>query len=176
MIVPALKGTNIGLLSEAGAPAVADPGAPLVRLAHSKGIQVVPLTGPSSILLSLMKKLIAISILVVSFTVSNGQTTDSLIISQLYNSALTSTTAYKNLQILTKEAPQRLAGSPGSFLAIKILYNQLKAFDPDTIYLQPVTAYPWDRGEKEVVYATLKNGDKFPMGYSTVPSTLSSMA
>jgi Predicted aminopeptidases len=110
-----------------------------------------------------MKKLIAISILVVSFTVSNGQTTDSLIISQLYNSALTSTTAYKNLQILTKEAPQRLAGSPGSFLAIKILYNQLKAFDPDTIYLQPVTAYPWDRGEKEVVYATLKNGDKFPM-------------
>lgn len=54
MIGPAMKGVNIGLLSEAGAPAVADPGAPLVRLAHSKGIQVVPLTGPSSILLSLM--------------------------------------------------------------------------------------------------------------------------
>ena len=43
-----------GLMSEAGAPGVADPGAKLVRLAHDSGIQVVPLTGPSSILLALM--------------------------------------------------------------------------------------------------------------------------
>jgi 16S rRNA (cytidine1402-2'-O)-methyltransferase len=54
MLKPALNGLDIGLLSEAGAPAVADPGAPLVRLAHNHDIQVVPLTGPSSILLSLM--------------------------------------------------------------------------------------------------------------------------
>lgn len=48
------KGMSIGLLSEAGVPAVADPGANLVLLAHSKGIRVIPLTGPSSIILSVM--------------------------------------------------------------------------------------------------------------------------
>lgn len=47
-------GVNIGLLSEAGVPAIADPGATIVRLAHIKDIQVVPLVGPSSILLAMM--------------------------------------------------------------------------------------------------------------------------
>jgi 16S rRNA (cytidine1402-2'-O)-methyltransferase len=51
---PALDGLPVGLLSEAGVPAVADPGARLVLLAHEKGIEVTPLTGPSSILLALM--------------------------------------------------------------------------------------------------------------------------
>lgn len=51
---PTLAGKNLGLVSEAGCPAVADPGAQLVRLAHQKGIRVVPLVGPSSILLALM--------------------------------------------------------------------------------------------------------------------------
>ncbi|MFT5833081.1 MAG: 16S rRNA (cytidine1402-2'-O)-methyltransferase [Cognaticolwellia sp.] len=50
----ALKGKDIGLLSEAGCPGVADPGAEVVALAHQKGIEVVPLVGPSSILLALM--------------------------------------------------------------------------------------------------------------------------
>ena len=45
---------NIGLLSEAGVPAVADPGGEIVAIAHDKGIKVVPLVGPSSILLALM--------------------------------------------------------------------------------------------------------------------------
>lgn len=45
---------DIGLLSEAGVPAVADPGAEIVALAHQQNIQVVPLVGPSSILLALM--------------------------------------------------------------------------------------------------------------------------
>lgn len=45
---------DIGILSEAGAPAVADPGASLVMEAHRQGIKVVPLTGPSSILLAVM--------------------------------------------------------------------------------------------------------------------------
>lgn len=45
---------DIGLLSEAGSPCVADPGQAIVRLAHDKGIQVVPLVGASSILLGLM--------------------------------------------------------------------------------------------------------------------------
>jgi 16S rRNA (cytidine1402-2'-O)-methyltransferase len=54
MIQPCLKGINIGLMSEAGCPGVADPGAAIVKIAHEKGIQVVPLVGPSSILLAMM--------------------------------------------------------------------------------------------------------------------------
>ncbi|WP_445738623.1 SAM-dependent methyltransferase [Mariniflexile sp.] len=51
---PCLKGTNVGLLSEAGCPGVADPGADIVKIAHQKNIKVVPLVGPSSILMALM--------------------------------------------------------------------------------------------------------------------------
>ncbi len=51
---PLKEGKNAGLLSEAGTPAVADPGSRLVRMAHQNGIRVVPLVGPSSILLALM--------------------------------------------------------------------------------------------------------------------------
>jgi 16S rRNA (cytidine1402-2'-O)-methyltransferase len=54
LLEPLLAGHDIGLLSEAGCPAVADPGASLVRLAHQKNLRVVPLVGPSSILLALM--------------------------------------------------------------------------------------------------------------------------
>ncbi|MGV7107880.1 SAM-dependent methyltransferase [Flavobacterium sp. U410] len=54
MITPLLNGVNIGLMSEAGCPGVADPGAAIVKIAHEKGIQVVPLVGPSSILLAVM--------------------------------------------------------------------------------------------------------------------------
>lgn len=54
MIQPCLEGKNIGLMSEAGCPGVADPGAAIVKVAHEKGIQVIPLVGPSSILLALM--------------------------------------------------------------------------------------------------------------------------
>lgn len=48
------KGIDVGLLSEAGVPAIADPGALMVELAHKKNIRVVPLVGPSSILLAMM--------------------------------------------------------------------------------------------------------------------------
>lgn len=54
MIQPCLEGINVGLMSDAGCPGVADPGAAIVKLAHEKGIQVVPLVGPSSILLAMM--------------------------------------------------------------------------------------------------------------------------
>lgn len=54
LIAPLLQGHDVGLISEAGVPAVADPGANLVRLAHQKGITVRPLVGPSSLLLGLM--------------------------------------------------------------------------------------------------------------------------
>jgi len=53
-IQPALKGEEIGLMSDAGCPGVADPGAAIAALAHSKGINVAPMVGPSSILLALM--------------------------------------------------------------------------------------------------------------------------
>jgi 16S rRNA (cytidine1402-2'-O)-methyltransferase len=53
-IEPLLAGKNMGLMSEAGCPGVADPGAVIVKLAHEKGIQVIPLVGPSSILLAMM--------------------------------------------------------------------------------------------------------------------------
>ncbi|MBC5864460.1 SAM-dependent methyltransferase [Flavobacterium sp. F-328] len=53
-IKPLLAGENMGLMSEAGCPGVADPGAVIVKLAHDRGIQVIPLVGPSSILLAMM--------------------------------------------------------------------------------------------------------------------------
>ncbi len=54
LLAPLRAGHDLGLLSEAGCPAVADPGANLVRAAHAAAIPVVPLVGPSSILLALM--------------------------------------------------------------------------------------------------------------------------
>lgn len=54
MIKPCLEGQDIGLMSDAGCPGVADPGAAIVKLAHENGIQVIPLVGPSSILLAVM--------------------------------------------------------------------------------------------------------------------------
>ncbi len=53
LLQPALDGEDLGLLSEAGLPAVADPGAALVRAAHTAGVTVLPLAGPSSLLLAL---------------------------------------------------------------------------------------------------------------------------
>ncbi|MCP5248537.1 MAG: SAM-dependent methyltransferase [Candidatus Accumulibacter sp.] len=54
LLAPLLAGHDVGLISEAGCPAVADPGATLVALAHQAAIEVVPMVGPSSILLALM--------------------------------------------------------------------------------------------------------------------------
>jgi len=53
MLAPLLAGRDVGLLSEAGVPAVADPGALLVAAAHARGIRVAPMVGPSSLLLAL---------------------------------------------------------------------------------------------------------------------------
>jgi 16S rRNA (cytidine1402-2'-O)-methyltransferase len=54
LLAPLLAGKDVGLMSDAGCPGIADPGAKLVELAHQKGIRVVPFVGPSSIVLSLM--------------------------------------------------------------------------------------------------------------------------
>lgn len=53
-MLPLFDGSDVGLISEAGLPAVADPGAHLVALCHREGIEVVPLVGPSSLMLALM--------------------------------------------------------------------------------------------------------------------------
>ena len=53
-LAPCLSGYDMGILSEAGCPGIADPGAAVVQLAHQKHIKVVPLVGPSSIVLALM--------------------------------------------------------------------------------------------------------------------------
>lgn len=52
LLAPALEGHDVGLVSEAGLPAVADPGADLVRAAHAQGIAVMPLSGPSALILA----------------------------------------------------------------------------------------------------------------------------
>ncbi len=54
MLQPCFEGNDIGIISDAGCPGIADPGAVIVAEAHKRGIKVVPLVGPSSILLALM--------------------------------------------------------------------------------------------------------------------------
>ncbi len=54
LLKPLLEGRNVGLMSDAGCPGIADPGADVVKLAHQKGIEVIPLVGPSAIVLSIM--------------------------------------------------------------------------------------------------------------------------
>ncbi|MCQ2180912.1 MAG: SAM-dependent methyltransferase [Bacteroidales bacterium] len=53
-LLPLLERSDVGLISEAGLPAVADPGAALVALCHRKGIEVIPMVGPSSLMMALM--------------------------------------------------------------------------------------------------------------------------
>jgi len=53
-LLPCKEGINVGLISDAGCPGVADPGANIVKIAHRENIKVVPLVGPSSILLAMM--------------------------------------------------------------------------------------------------------------------------
>lgn len=54
MLDPCLKGFDVGVISDAGCPGIADPGARAVHFAHQKGIRIIPLVGPSSILLAMM--------------------------------------------------------------------------------------------------------------------------
>jgi len=54
LLKPLLDGEDVGLMSDAGCPGIADPGAAVVQLAHARSIKVVPLTGPSSIVLAIM--------------------------------------------------------------------------------------------------------------------------
>jgi 16S rRNA (cytidine1402-2'-O)-methyltransferase len=54
VLLPMLKEFDVGLMSDCGLPAIADPGSEVIKLAHSHGIQVIPLSGPSSLMMALM--------------------------------------------------------------------------------------------------------------------------
>ncbi|TDE29862.1 SAM-dependent methyltransferase [Flavobacterium ranwuense] len=117
-IKPLLEGKNMGLMSEAGCPGVADPGAVIVKLAHEKGIQVVPLVGPSSILLAMMA------------SGMNGQ-------SFTFNGYLPiekgkKKTALKNLEKLSQEKNQSQIFIETPYRNNKMLEDILQAINPAT--------------------------------------------
>ena len=117
-IKPLLEGKNMGLMSEAGCPGVADPGAVIVKLAHEKGIQVVPLVGPSSILLALMA------------SGMNGQ-------SFAFNGYLPiekgeKKTALKNLEKLSQDKNQSQIFIETPYRNNKMLEDILQAINPAT--------------------------------------------
>ena len=118
MIRPCLEGENVGLMSEAGCPGVADPGAVIVKLAHENGIQVVPLVGPSSILLAIMA------------SGMNGQ-------SFAFNGYLPieksdKKTALKNLEKLSGEKNQSQLFIETPYRNNKMLEDILQALNPAT--------------------------------------------
>lgn len=117
-IKPLLEGKNMGLMSEAGCPGVADPGAVIVKLAHEKGIQVVPLVGPSSILLAMMA------------SGMNGQ-------SFTFNGYLPiekgeKKTALKNLEKLSQDKNQSQIFIETPYRNNKMLEDILQAINPTT--------------------------------------------
>lgn len=117
-IKPLLEGKNMGLMSEAGCPGVADPGAVIVKLAHEKGIQVIPLVGPSSILLAMMA------------SGMNGQ-------SFTFNGYLPiekseKKTALKNLEKLSQDKNQSQIFIETPYRNNKMLEDILQALNPAT--------------------------------------------
>jgi 16S rRNA (cytidine1402-2'-O)-methyltransferase len=117
-IKPLLEGKNMGLMSEAGCPGVADPGAVIVKLAHERGIQVVPLVGPSSILLAMMA------------SGMNGQ-------SFTFNGYLPiekgeKKTALKNLEKLSQDKNQSQIFIETPYRNNKMLEDILQALNPAT--------------------------------------------
>jgi 16S rRNA (cytidine1402-2'-O)-methyltransferase len=118
MIQPCLQGKNVGLMSEAGCPGIADPGAVIVKIAHEKGIQVVPLVGPSSIFLALMS------------SGMNGQ-------SFAFNGYLPiekgeKKTALKNLEKLSQDKDQSQLFIETPYRNNKLLEDILQVLQPNT--------------------------------------------
>jgi 16S rRNA (cytidine1402-2'-O)-methyltransferase len=119
MIAPCLHGKNVGLMSEAGCPGIADPGAAIVKVAHEKGIQVIPLVGPSSILLALM---------------GSGMNGQSFAFNgYLPIDKLEKRTALKNLENLSasKNQSQLLIETP--YRNNKLLEDMLQTLQPHTL-------------------------------------------
>jgi 16S rRNA (cytidine1402-2'-O)-methyltransferase len=147
-IKPLLEGKNVGLMSEAGCPGVADPGAVIVKLAHEKGIQVVPLVGPSSILLAMMA------------SGMNGQ-------SFTFNGYLPiekgeKKTALKNLEKLSQDKNQSQIFIETPYRNNKMLEDILQALNPATYlciatditlpteYIKTMRASDWKKTKVEL--------------------------
>lgn len=81
-------------------------------------------------------------------SISFSQSSDSILISQIFREALSDTWSYNVLKQLCKENPHRLAGSEGSLKAVHFMYKQLQSV-ADTVYLQECMAKPWSRGKQE---------------------------
>lgn len=84
-----------------------------------------------------------------SFVPAFGQDADSLVLRAIYDNELVSQVPVNNLKTLCKNAPGRLAGTSASLKAISIIKNEILDMKPDTLYLQELEVYPWDRGKKE---------------------------
>jgi len=135
------QGISVGLLSEAGVPAIADPGADLVKLAHEKGIQVVPLVGPSSIILAMMAS---------GFNGQNFAFNGYLPIDNIERRA-----AIKNLERLSKDKNQSQIFIETPFRNEKMLTELKSALTPSTKlcvacditlqneYIKTLTAKDW---------------------------------
>ena len=121
MLQACLEGKNVGLMSEAGCPGVADPGAVIVKLAHEKGIQVVPLVGPSSILLAIMA------------SGMNGQSfafNGYIPIDKAEKKA-----ALKNLEKLSQDKNQSQIFIETPYRNNKMLEDIIQALNPSTLHL-----------------------------------------
>ena len=118
LLAPLLAGRDGGLVSEAGVPAVADPGADLVRLAHQHGVTVRPLVGPSSLLLAVMASGL------------NGQ-------SFAFNGYLPTDAAQRGKRI--KELEQRAAKDSQTQLLIETPYRNAAMLDALVTHCQSDT-------------------------------------
>lgn len=112
------NGLNVGLLSEAGVPAIADPGATIVDLAHEKNIRVVPLVGPSSILMAMMSS---------GFNGQNFAFNGYLPIDSKERK-----TAIKNLERLSKEKKQSQIFIETPYRNDKMFVDLLQILSPTT--------------------------------------------
>jgi 16S rRNA (cytidine1402-2'-O)-methyltransferase len=116
---PCLNGVDMGLVSDAGVPGVADPGAEVVELAHKLGIQVRPLVGPSSILLAMMSSGL------------NGQ-------SFAFNGYLPIEKSERKKALIKFERRSKEEGQSQAF--IETPYRNNKLFEDFTTFLNPSTS------------------------------------
>ncbi len=103
-----------------------------------------------------MKKLLFFTILSMNIAFAGAQQSDSAVIKSFYNSALSSDTAYNNLEYLCTKIGGRLCGSPQAAAAVEWSKQLLKIMKLDTVYTQSVMVHHWVRGEKETASVASK--------------------
>ena len=104
------------------------------------------------------------SVLIICLTMLSlfcfAQQNDSTTVKRIVDETMTNGTAYENLRMLCKQVGPRLSGSPQYLKAVELTSKMMKKLGVDKVYLQPCMVPHWVRGEKEVGYAVLKNGQK----------------